>query len=80
MILASKYKIPVSFVFSLKESNRKYHFYATKGKVFPNIQKPGAKQGNIQKMVEEYVAYLETMVKKYPFQWFNYHDFWEKQG
>ncbi len=80
MILASKYKIPVSFVFSLKESNRKYHFYATKGKVFPNIYKPGAKQENIQKMVEVYVANLETMVKKYPFQWFNYHDFWEKQG
>ncbi len=80
MILASKYKVPVSFVFSLKESNRKYHFYATKGKVFPNIQKPGAKQENIQKMVEEYVAFLEKMVKKYPLQWFNYHDFWEKEA
>lgn len=79
MMLASRYSIPVSFVFTLKESNRHYHFYATKGKVYPRFRKPDLKKASTETMVFEYVQYLEKMVLKYPLQWFNYHKFWNSE-
>ncbi len=79
MVLASKFGIPVSFVFSLKESNRNYHFYATEGKIYSNKQQINEKQQAIENMVKEYSQNLERMVKKYPLQWFNYHKFWINQ-
>ncbi|MCU4173569.1 hypothetical protein [Carboxylicivirga sp. N1Y90] len=79
MLLASKYSVPVSFVFTLKESNTHYHFYATEGKVYPSFRKPDLKKEANKQMLNEYVQHLETMVKKYPLQWFNYHRFWTNE-
>lgn len=79
MLLAGRYEVPISFVFSLKESNRKYHFYATRGKVFPPLRQTTSKQEDIRKMIREYVKELEKIVKKYPLQWFNYHRFWDDE-
>jgi len=79
MMLATKYKIPVSFVFSMKKNNRHYQFYATQGKIYPNLKKKESRQDNLHKMVSEYVSNLEKMVKRYPTQWFNYHQFWENE-
>lgn len=79
MMLASKYSIPVSFVFTLKESNTHYHFYASEGKVYPSFRKPDLKEETNREMVNDYVKHLETVVKKYPLQWFNYHQFWSNE-
>ncbi len=79
IMLATKYKVPVSFVFSLKQQKRHYHFYATPARVYPNLKKKEGRQENIKNMVGEYVANLEKMVQMYPNQWFNYHQFWDKE-
>ncbi len=71
-ILASKLKAPVSFVFALKETNLEYHYYSFPAKVYEGRGKEG-----MEKMLDEYVATLEKMIKKYPEQWFNYYDFWK---
>lgn len=76
MVLASKYKVPVTFVFSVKETNRHYHFYATKGKIYPSYRKPAQRDEAIKVMMSEYVQRLQEVVVKYPLQWFNYHRFW----
>ncbi|MBN2165420.1 MAG: lysophospholipid acyltransferase family protein [Marinilabiliaceae bacterium] len=76
MVLAARYGIPVSFVFSLKKTNTKYHFYATQGKTYPNIRKPSLRNDAIKTMMADYVEVLEKMVREYPNQWFNYHSFW----
>jgi predicted LPLAT superfamily acyltransferase len=65
--LATRFKIPYSFVFVMKEGNRNYHFYATPGKI--NI-------GTLEDMAGEFSKELEKVVRKYPEQWFNYFDFW----
>jgi len=75
-ILASKFSVPLTVVFSMKEGFKKYHFYA-----FPAIEVArGRTKEELQKAVTEasdvYVTYLEQMVKKYPEQWFNFYDFW----
>ncbi|MFH0756122.1 MAG: lysophospholipid acyltransferase family protein [Bacteroidota bacterium] len=78
LYLASKHGIPVSFVFTLKESASHYHFYATPGKVFPYPARINTRKREIREMVESYVASLENMVRKYPLQWFNYYHFWSE--
>ena len=30
-------------------------------------------------MLNDYVAEMETKVKKYPEQWFNYYNFWQQK-
>jgi len=77
LYLASKFKVPVSFVFTLKDSPSKYHFYATKGKIYEYPSRIKTRKADMKAMVEEYAAQLEKILKKYPCQWFNYYHFWE---
>ena len=79
LYLASKNNVPVSFVYTLKDSATHYHFYATPGKVFPYPSKLKTRKLHIKGMVDEYVSSLENIIGKYPLQWFNYHHFWEKE-
>jgi predicted LPLAT superfamily acyltransferase len=79
LYLASKSKVPVSFVYTLKDTVSHYHFYATPGKVFPYPSRIKTRKQDIARMVESYVSSLEIMVRKYPLQWFNYHNFWEEE-
>jgi predicted LPLAT superfamily acyltransferase len=80
LYLASKKGVPVSFVYSLKDSGTHYHFYATPGKIFPYPSRMKTRKREISKMVESYVDSLENMVRKYPLQWFNYYHFWEQEN
>ncbi len=76
--LASTFKVPVSYVFAVKESNFHYHLFASEIKDYAAV----AKNDIIPQMLTEYVVEIEKKVKQYPEQWFNYYDFWEqpKQG
>ncbi len=67
--LATRFRIPYSFVFAMKEGNHHYHFYATPAKI---------NEGSIKDMIDEFSIALENMVRKYPEQWFNYYDFWAR--
>lgn len=71
-LLASRLKVPVVFYFAMREKGRKYRFHFFSPEV----------EGLSGKRLEEgifrsYVAELESIVRKYPEQWFNYYDFWE---
>jgi predicted LPLAT superfamily acyltransferase len=72
-ILASKLKAPVCFVFAFKETNFHYHFYAYPAKTYEGRGTIG-----MELMLDDYIAIVEQMLKKYPEQWFNYFDFWKK--
>ncbi len=79
LYIASKNKVPVSFVFTLKESSQLYHFYATKPKFYEYPSKLKTRKKDIKNMVADYTLALEKIVKKYPLQWFNYHPFWTEE-
>lgn len=75
--LAAKYDVPISFATAFREKKKHYHFYAVKP---IRVSYPG----NIKKRKEEifnkseiYVRELETVLKKYPYQWFNFYNFWK---
>ncbi|ATN06914.1 lipid A biosynthesis acyltransferase [Chryseobacterium indologenes] len=68
-LIASRLGVPVVYVYVMKEKNLHYHLYA---RVAQNI-----KNRDSQGLLHSYVRNLETMIKKYPLQWFNYFDFWD---
>jgi len=72
-LLAATFKVPVSFVFAVKESKLHYHFFATAIKDYSSF----AKEVQIKEMLHDFAAEMENKVKQYPGQWFNYYNFWE---
>lgn len=66
-LLASRLKVPVLFVYVMKETNTHYHLYARRAK---------AKHRDAKELLKEYTESVQWMLGKYPLQWFNYFDFW----
>jgi len=71
--LASKFDVPVSFVFATKESFTQYHFFATPAIVFRR-----QKESSAESILIRFVEAMSQKVKAYPTQWYNYYDFWKK--
>jgi len=67
-LLASRLKVPVLFVYVMKETNKHYHLFTRKAE---------AKHRDAQALLKEYTESVSWMLNKYPLQWFNYFDFWE---
>lgn len=72
-VLATRFNVPVSFVFAMKESKLHYHFFASRPKNYLVKDKNSASD----EMMKEFVSELEQKVKHYPSQWYNYYDFWK---
>ena len=75
-LLAAHIKVPVSFVFSMKETSSHYHFFAGEIKEYDQ----GSKKINIQKIIADFVEEMEKKVKAYPLQWYNYYNFWQSKS
>lgn len=66
-LIASRLKVPVVFVYVMKEPNLHYHLFAREAEV---------KHRDEKGLLKEYTSSVETMIGNYPLQWFNYFDFW----
>ena len=67
--IASKLKVPVLFVFAMKDSAIHYEFSCHQA------SQAGLKP---EEILAEYIANVEAQIKKHPEQWFNYFQFWEE--
>jgi len=74
--LASRFRVPVSFVFAVKERRKHYHFFATPLLHIPGHANLHQRDAALTEAVKVYVGKLEEILKKYPLQWFNYYPFW----
>lgn len=68
-MIASRLKVPVVYVYVMKEPKLHYHLYARLGEV---------KHRDAQGLLDNYIESLESMLKMYPLQWFNFFQFWKK--
>ena len=66
-LIASRLKVPVVFVYVMKEANLHYHLYAREAQT---------KHRDEKGLLTSYIESVEEMLKVYPLQWFNYFDFW----
>jgi predicted LPLAT superfamily acyltransferase len=75
--MAAKFRVPVSFVFAVKETASHYHFYATPLYHVAFTTNLKQREVNFRAVMEVYVRKFEEILRKYPTQWFNYYDFWK---
>ncbi len=75
--LAAKFKVPVSFVFAVKETSSHYHFYATPLQRVAFTTNLKLREETFREVMEIYTREFEKIVVKYPLQWFNYFEFWK---
>lgn len=68
-LIASRLKVPVAFVYVMKEPNLHYHLYTRLADV---------KHRDEKGLLKAYTTSVEAMVRKYPLQWFNFFQFWDK--
>ncbi|RZJ72514.1 lipid A biosynthesis acyltransferase [Flavobacterium sp.] len=68
-LIASRLKVPVAFVYVMKEPKLHYHLYTRRAEV---------KHRDEKALLKEYAKNVESFVRKYPYQWFNYFNFWKK--
>lgn len=73
-ILAATFKVPVSYVFAMKDSSLHYHFFASAIHDYGHLRKDAM----IPKMLNDFTTEMERKVKAYPEQWYNYYNFWQK--
>ncbi len=66
-LIASRLNAPVIFVYVMKEKGLHYHLYARNAEV---------KRRDEVGLLKAYTASVAEMMKTYPYQWFNYFDFW----
>jgi len=66
-LMATKFKIPVLFVFALKTGFRHYSLEATK---------PSSEDLDAESLLKEYVSVFTQKVEAHPTQWYNFFDFY----
>jgi len=69
-LIASRLHAPIAFVYVMREKNMHYHLYTRRA--------PYIKHRDAQAVLQAYTQNLESMLQKYPYQWFNFFDFWKK--
>lgn len=72
-ILATTFQVPVSYVYSVKEGLKHFHFFASP----PYYYEKG--KANVPQVLADYIHSMEKMIKKYPLQWHNYFPFWDEE-
>ncbi len=68
--IAAKCHVPVVFYYAMRESKRTYRF------IFEEAAVSG--RNSMGQLTQQYITSLEKVVKRYPRQWFNFYEFWNK--
>ncbi len=74
--IAAKFKVPVTFAFAMKETRTHYHFFATPPMMTGTFRTINEREVRIRGLVESYAKELESKLRLFPLQWFNYYQFW----
>ncbi|TVQ29166.1 MAG: hypothetical protein EA370_15705 [Wenzhouxiangella sp.] len=77
LAVAAALNAPVFLVFGLYEGNRRYRL------IFERLPQPGQmptnrreKRARLNQWVATYAQRLEHYARRYPYNWFNFYDFW----
>ena len=73
--VAAAARVPVFHVFAFRAGRRRYDFYAYATGV-PRYRDRRRKGEDHRRWVGEFAARLEEVVRRFPFEWANWYDFW----
>ncbi len=77
-ILAALSSSPVVQTFAMRQGLYKYYFYADQSETLGFADRAGRHKQLVQ-WIGNFAERYENMLRKYPFQWFNFYDFWEEK-
>ena len=70
--LCATLQCPIVLTFVLKEPQNRYHIYTAE--MNSNTSLPRAQQA--AELAQQFASRLEQMALTYPYEWFNFFDFW----
>lgn len=72
--LAAAYSAPLIFTFCIKTGINNYELFAR-----PSIvrEENETRDAFIERAMKYYVEVMEELIRKYPYQWFNFYDYWK---
>ncbi len=77
-ILAATFKSPIVFVYCMKEGGKGYRIICEGPHTFTfNRKQP--KQEQLEEWIRWFAGHLEDMVRRYPYQWYNFYSVWDEQ-
>ena len=68
--IASRCRVPVVFYYAMREKGRRYRF------LFSEV--PPTESRRTETLMTAYLCSLETLLARYPRQWFNFYPFWNE--
>lgn len=78
-MMAALLKVPVYYIFGMRDKSvtlfPKHHIYVEKSTVDLDCERNEREQ-RINDLCLEFIGKLEKFVQLYPFQWYNFHNFW----
>ena len=72
--MAVQKDVPVLAVFVMKEGMKRYHAFVKE----VVCDRQAGKREQMAQLAQSFAEHLETIVRRYPTQWFNYFDFWKQ--
>jgi predicted LPLAT superfamily acyltransferase len=78
LILAATLDTPVVLFFGIRTGNRRYEVCFEHFANHVNLNR-ARRAEDLAMWVRRYAARLEAYVRRYPFNWFNFYDFWEQR-
>ena len=76
---ASILKVPVITFFGVYKGGNRYSIYIEK--LADSISAPRQNRDKVvNEYVQKYTDSIESMIKKYPYNWFNFYDYWDDQN
>ena len=78
-MMALLLNVPVYYIFGMRDKTvtmfPKHHIYVEKSKIDLNCSR-GERESRINDLCLEYISKLEKFIIKYPYQWYNFYNFW----
>lgn len=75
-LLAAVSGAPLIMTFSLQVAPASYRFIATPPLEL-SFHPRESREKQLREWVVQYVSQVETLARQYPYQWFNFYDFWD---
>lgn len=76
--IAALSEAPVFFTFCMRDKEMTYHLYFYGPYQIKGCKNASERLSKAAELAREYTGRLEEVVRKHPYQWFNFYDYWEE--
>ena len=75
--MAMQRQVPTIAIFVMKDSA--YHYKVYIRRVEANVAADASRQEKVASLAQQFTREMESVLKAYPEQWFNYFEYWKNE-